>query len=123
MPSATAIPLPKTLDERLQLDEILEVPATLDAYFAFLPGCEYRIDYSDGKIISMGYASLTHEALVGRLIYLLTEALGIDSLRALELLAVVEEHFGIEFEHGRHGLLAQRLAGGGCKGFAEGVDL
>lgn len=79
MPSASAIPLPKTLDERLQLDEILEVPATLDAYFAFLPGCEYRIDYSDGKIISMGYASLTHEALVGRLIYLLTEALGIDS--------------------------------------------
>ena len=28
----------------------------------------------------------------------LAQALGIDSLRALELLAVVEEHFGIEFE-------------------------
>lgn len=79
MPSATAIPLPKTLDERLQLDEILEVPATLDAYFAFLPGCEYRIDYSDGKIISIGYASLTHEALVMRMGHLFNLIFGIDS--------------------------------------------
>jgi hypothetical protein len=54
--------LPKTLQERLKLDEILEVPATLDEYFELLPDCEYRLDYSDGKIIAMGYASLTHEA-------------------------------------------------------------
>ncbi|MCK6694495.1 MAG: Uma2 family endonuclease [Thermoanaerobaculia bacterium] len=80
MPSSAAtLSLPKTLEERLQLDEILEVPATLDDYFAVLPSCEYRIDYSDGKIISMGYASLTHEALVGRLIYFLTDIFGLDS--------------------------------------------
>lgn len=71
--------LPKTLAERLELDEILEVPATLDEYFNFLPECEYRIDYSDGKIISMGYASLAHEALVGRVIYLLTEIFGLET--------------------------------------------
>ena len=71
--------LPKTLQERLELEEILEVPATLEEYFNFLPECEYRIDYSDGKIISMGYASLTHEALVGRIIYLLTDIFGIET--------------------------------------------
>ena len=70
--------LPKTLQERLKLEEILEVPATLDEYFELLPGCEYRLDYSDGKIIAMGYASLTHEALVGRIIYLLSGLFGID---------------------------------------------
>lgn len=47
--TAATLPLPKTLDERLKLDEVLEVMATLDEYFAFLPSCEYRIDYSDGK--------------------------------------------------------------------------
>ena len=71
--------LPKTLAERLELDEILEVPATLDEYFDFLPTCEYRIDYSDGNIISMGYASLTHEALVMRVGHLLNLIFGIDS--------------------------------------------
>ena len=79
MPSTASTPLPKTLEERLQLDEILEVPASLDEYFAFLPTCEYRVDYSDGKIISMGYASLTHESIVGRIIYLLTGIYGIDA--------------------------------------------
>lgn len=77
-PAAT-ISLPKTLDERLKLDEVLEVPATLDEYFAFLPSCEYRIDYSDGKIIAMGYASLTHEALVMRIGHLLSLIFDVDS--------------------------------------------
>ncbi|MBX2893326.1 MAG: Uma2 family endonuclease [Saprospiraceae bacterium] len=71
--------MPKTLAERLDLDEILEVPATLEKYFNFLPECEYRIDYSDGKIISMGYASLTHESLVMRVGHLLNLIFGIDS--------------------------------------------
>ncbi|MBL7796832.1 MAG: Uma2 family endonuclease [Saprospiraceae bacterium] len=70
--------LPKSLQDRALLDEVLEVPATLDEYFDLLPDCEYRIDYSDGKIITMGYASITHEALVGRLIYLLSGLFGID---------------------------------------------
>ncbi|HNM27255.1 MAG TPA: hypothetical protein PKL15_17550, partial [Saprospiraceae bacterium] len=79
MPTAAAKPmLPKTLDERIKLAEILEVPATLDEYFAFLPSCEYRVDYSDGKIISMGYASITHEALVMRIGHLLNLIYGID---------------------------------------------
>ena len=79
MTSAKAIPLPRTMAERLLLDEILEAPASLDEYFAFLPTCEYRVDYSDGKIISMGYASLTHEALVMRMGHLLNLMYGIDS--------------------------------------------
>ncbi len=79
MTSAKAPLLPKTLAERLLLAETLEVPASLDEYFNFLPSCEYRVDYSDGKIVSMGYASLTHEALVGRLIYVLASLYGLDS--------------------------------------------
>lgn len=79
MPNAAAtLSLPKTLEERLLLDEVLEVPATLDEYFAFLPSCEYRVDYSDGKIIAMGYASLTHEALVIRMGHLLSLIFDID---------------------------------------------
>jgi Uma2 family endonuclease len=70
--------LPKTLQERLSLDEVLEVPASLDDYFGLLPNCEYRLDYSDGKIIAMGYASLTHEALVMRIGHLLNMLFGID---------------------------------------------
>ncbi len=77
--ATSASPLPKTLQERLDLPEVLEVRATLDEYFDFVESCEYRLDYSDGKIIAMGYASISHEALVGRLIYLLTNLFGIDS--------------------------------------------
>ncbi len=77
--AASYIPLPKTLQERLELPEMLEMPATLGEYFDFADGCEYRVEYADGKIISMGYATLTHEALVGRMIYLLTHYLGLDS--------------------------------------------
>ena len=75
----SALPLPKTLQERLDLPEVLEIRATLDEYFDFVESCEYRLDYSDGKIIAMGYASISHEALVGRLIYLLTDLLGLNS--------------------------------------------
>ena len=53
--SAATLSLPKTLEERLQLDEILEVPATIEDYFAFLPSCEYRIDYSDLLIVHRIY--------------------------------------------------------------------
>lgn len=80
MPTTTTkFPLPKTLTKRFQLDEILRVPATLDEYFAFLPKCEYRIDYSDGNILSMGFASLQHEALVARIGYLLSNIFGFDT--------------------------------------------
>ncbi len=75
----SALPLPKTLQERLDLPEILEVRATLDEYFDFVESCEYRLDYADGKIIAMGYASISHEALVMRIGHLLTVLFGIDS--------------------------------------------
>ncbi len=75
----SASPLPKTLQERLDLPEVLEVRATLDEYFDFVESCEYRLDYSDGKIIAMGYASISHEALVMRIGHLLTVLFGIDS--------------------------------------------
>jgi Uma2 family endonuclease len=77
-PALTVADLPKTWEERLKMPEVLEVKATLDEYFQFLESCEYRVEYSDGKIIAMGYATLTHEALVGRLIYLLTNIFGLD---------------------------------------------
>lgn len=78
--SAATLSLPKTLNKRLQFEEVLEVPATLDEYFALLPSREYRIDYSDGKIISMECgASLTHEAIIVRIGYLLNIAFGFDN--------------------------------------------
>jgi len=76
--ATSASPLPKTLQERLDLPEVLEVGATLDAYFDFVESCEYRLDYSDGKIIAMGYASISHEALVMRIGHLLTVLFGIE---------------------------------------------
>jgi Uma2 family endonuclease len=77
-PALTVSDLPKTWEERLKMPEVLEVKATLDEYFQFLESCEYRVEYSDGKIIAMGYASLTHEAMVIRIGYLLTRIFGID---------------------------------------------
>lgn len=71
--------MPKTLTKRIQLDEVLKVLATLDEYFAFLPKCEYRLDYSDGNILSMGFASILHEALVARIGHLFYTIFGIDS--------------------------------------------
>lgn len=79
MSNTAAIALPKTLEKRLLLDEVLEVPASLESYFNFLPDCEYQLDYSDGKIVAMGYASLTHEALVMRMGYLLSMIYGLNS--------------------------------------------
>lgn len=76
--SATAHALPLTLQERLELPDKIEVKASLAEYFDFAADCEYRVEYSDGKIISMGLASITHEALVSRIDFLLNLFFGID---------------------------------------------
>lgn len=76
--SATAHALPLTLQERLELPEKIEAKASLAEYFDFAADCEYRVEYSDGKIISMGLASITHEALVSRIDFLLNLLFGID---------------------------------------------
>ena len=76
--SATAHVLPLTLQERLELPDKIEVKASLAEYFDFAADCEYRVEYSDGKIISMGLASLPHEVLVVRIGHLLSLLFGID---------------------------------------------
>lgn len=76
--SATASALPLTLQERMDLPDKVEVKATLAEYFDFAADCEYRVEYSDGKIISMGLATLTHEVLVVRIGHLLSLLFGIE---------------------------------------------
>jgi len=76
--SATAPALPLTLQERLELPDKIEIKASLAEYFDFAADCEYRVEYSDGKIISMGLATLPHEVLVVRIGHLLSLLFGID---------------------------------------------
>ena len=71
--------LPLSLTDRMGMAEKVEMRAELNAYVDFALECEYSVEYSDGKIISMGLASLSHEALVSRIAYLLTHLLGINS--------------------------------------------
>lgn len=46
--------LPHSYAERLALADEIRVPATLEEYLAFAESCEYRVEYSNGQIISMG---------------------------------------------------------------------
>ena len=63
--------LPLNLTERSLAPDILRVRATFNEYLAFAEECQYNVEYINGEIVSMSQASLTHESLVGRLIYTL----------------------------------------------------
>jgi len=74
-----AFPLPLTLTERAELPDKISVKATFEEYVDFAAECEYTVEYSDGKIINMGLASISHEAFVSRLNHLLTVIFGLDT--------------------------------------------
>jgi Uma2 family endonuclease len=72
--------IPVTLEERLEYKEELHIPAGWEEFLDALEECEYRIEYDDGEIISfMGYASETHEKLVGILARLFGNLLNEDT--------------------------------------------
>ena len=85
------MPLPLTFEERADMGKReVRVAATFEEYLDLAHDCDYRVHYRNGEIISfieidektkiiMGEATVTHERLVGRFIYYLTQIFGIDS--------------------------------------------
>ncbi|MCK6695648.1 MAG: Uma2 family endonuclease [Thermoanaerobaculia bacterium] len=55
--------LPYTYADRLALEGEIRVSATLEEYLEFAEQCEYRVEYSNGQIISMGHPTDTHEQI------------------------------------------------------------
>jgi len=63
---------PVTLQERMALGEReLRFPGTLDEFGALDAVCEFNLEYQNGEIIAMGYASDLHEQITFNLIGLL----------------------------------------------------
>ena len=72
-----AAKLPHTLAARLALGDELRVSATFEEYLEFAETCEYRVEYSNGQIIShMGTPTDTHELIVGNVIWALGNLVG-----------------------------------------------
>jgi Uma2 family endonuclease len=67
--------IPLSLTERLELPEVLRVPASFEDFLDIFEKCEYKIEYHNGEIISMGYASEFHELLVSNVIGILHQLL------------------------------------------------
>ena len=56
--------LPFTWVERLGMgDERISIPATFEEYLAFADKCEYKVEYSNGNITTMGSPTDTHELI------------------------------------------------------------
>ncbi|MEO1261073.1 MAG: Uma2 family endonuclease [Bacteroidota bacterium] len=71
--------IPKTLKERMELEEELRVPASFEDFLDLLEKCEYRIEYDEGQIISfMGYATRNHEIIVAHLIRLIGNLIDLE---------------------------------------------
>ena len=71
--SETTITIPRTLEERLLLGEAMAVEADWDTFLDLLEEDNYPMQYDEGQILSfMGYGTQEHEALVARIIYLLS---------------------------------------------------
>jgi Uma2 family endonuclease len=85
------LPLPLTFAERADMGKReVRVAATFQEYLDLSHDCEYNVHYRNGFIISfieidektdiiMGEATITHERLVARFCYFLTEILGLES--------------------------------------------
>lgn len=57
---------------RLDMGEMITIPASWEEFEDFLTETDHRVEYHNGQIIVMGLARLIHEILVTRLAYLLT---------------------------------------------------
>ncbi|MBK8568296.1 MAG: Uma2 family endonuclease [Saprospiraceae bacterium] len=60
--------LPFSYAERLALDDEIRLPATLEAYLEFAEQAEYKVEYSNGNIITMGQPTDAHELICGNAI-------------------------------------------------------
>lgn len=69
--AAAPVKLPLTIEERYESNDEIRVPATLEEYLDFADRCEYRIEYSNGNIISMAHPTDIHELIVANIIWLL----------------------------------------------------
>ena len=75
--------LPYKLKDRLQLPAFIRLPATFQDFIELSLECEYKVEYSNGDVISifetdqlnknilMGTATITHEEIVGNIIFAL----------------------------------------------------
>jgi Uma2 family endonuclease len=63
----TSFLLPTSIVERLALEDEIRVPATLEEYLEFAEQAEYKVEYANGHIISMGQASDSHELICSNL--------------------------------------------------------
>jgi Uma2 family endonuclease len=60
--------LPYSYGERLALENEIRMPATFNEYLEFAEKAEYKVEYSNGHIISMGQPTDTHELICGNVI-------------------------------------------------------
>ena len=66
----------ETHEHLLHLCQQFRCPASWDEFLDLVEECEYRIEFSNGNIISyMGYASELHENIVGEIIRLIGNVL------------------------------------------------
>lgn len=64
--------LPFSFADRLSLgDGEIRIPATFEEYLAFAEECEYRVEYSNNHIVSMGSPTDAHELIIANIIWAL----------------------------------------------------
>jgi Uma2 family endonuclease len=63
--------LPLSIKERIAMEEVVNIPASWEEFYELFMDCEYRIEYYQNEIISMGFASDAHELIVANIIGLL----------------------------------------------------
>lgn len=74
----TSFLLPTSFAERLALEDEIRISATLEDYLEFSEQAEYKVEYSNGHIVSMGQASDSHENIIFNLIAVLGKILPDD---------------------------------------------
>ena len=60
--------LPVSYTDRLAIEGEIRQPATFEQYLEFAEECGYRVEYSNGNIISMGQPTDAHELICGNVI-------------------------------------------------------
>ncbi len=68
---AEKINLTEEQEDILEAGGVVVIPAEWDDFDEFVHRTQYRVTYHNGNIIIIGFATLTHEVLVGQLIFLL----------------------------------------------------
>jgi len=56
--------LPRSLDERMELEGIIRADASFEEYLLFEEQCQYRVEYSNHQIVAQNMPTDTHELIV-----------------------------------------------------------